>query len=154
MMNEHEKYMKAALKQAEIAKKYDEVPIGAVIVKDGKIIARGHNLKEKKKNAIYHAEMVAITKAVKKIGNWNLKDCAIYVTLEPCLMCTGALIQSRIGHIYYGTNDPKGGAIESVVELKKIKGINHYPNTSKGLLQEECSNILKEFFRKKREDKK
>ena len=108
-----EYYMKQALKEAEKARAKDEVPVGAVIVKDGKIIARAHNLREKNQQANAHAEMLAIQKASRKLGTWCLDECDLYVTLEPCMMCTGAIIHSRIRNLYYGTKDPKGGAIDS-----------------------------------------
>ncbi len=142
--------MKAAYREAEKAFEEDEVPVGCVIVKDGKIIARAHNRKEKKNSAIFHAEIECINKATRKLDNWNLKGCEMYVTLEPCLMCTGAAVNSRIDRITFGCRDPKGGALVSNVEFRKISGLNHYPEIEEGVLAEECSQILKEFFRKKR----
>ena len=112
-----EEYMRAALREAEKAKKIDEVPIGCVIVKDDKIIARGHNLRETKQQSINHAEIIAIQKACKKVGSWRLEDCDLYVTLEPCCMCAGAILQSRIRTVIYGTADPKGGSIESTLHM-------------------------------------
>ncbi len=150
----NEIYMKEALKEAEKAFKEDEVPVGCVIVKDGKIIARAHNRKEKKNSAISHAEIECINKAARKTGNWYLKDCEIYVTLEPCMMCTGAMINSRIDRIIYGCEDPKGGALVSNIRLKKISGLNHYPEIEGKVMEQECSAILKEFFRNKRKVKK
>lgn len=144
----HDKYMKAALKEAQKAYDKDEVPIGAVIVKDGKIIARAHNLRESKQQAEAHAEMLAIQKACKKTGFWRLEDCEMYVTLEPCPMCAGAILQSRIKKVVYGAKDPKGGCIESCMKMYDTKGFNHYPETESGLLQEECSMILKNFLNK------
>lgn len=149
----HEKYMREAIKEAIKAEDIDEVPIGAVIVKDNKIIARAHNLKERDNQATYHAELLAIQKASKKLNTWYLKDCDLYVTLEPCMMCMGASVLSRVRHIYYGTDDPKGGAIESIVHYKEIK-LNHYPEVTPYILKEECSKLLKDFFKKKREEKK
>lgn len=146
--------MLEALKEAQKAELIDEVPIGAVIVKDDKIIARAHNLKEKNNLSLCHAEILAIKKASKKLDNWWLKDCDLYVTLEPCMMCMGACVQSRIRHIYYGAKDPKGGMANSLIEFKQIKGFNHYPEITAGILQEECANILSNFFKKKREQKK
>lgn len=142
--------MKAAYREAQKAFREDEVPVGCVIAKDGKIVARAHNRKEKKNCAIHHAEIECIDKACRKLGNWNLKGCEIYVTLEPCLMCTGAIINSRIDRIVFGCRDPKGGALVSNVELKKISGLNHYPDIEEGVMEKECSEILKEFFRNKR----
>lgn len=146
--------MQLALKEAEKAKEIDEVPVGAVIVKDGKVIARAHNLKEKKKLSYAHAEMLAIEKASKKTGNSYLNDCDLYVTLEPCMMCTGNIVLSRIRHVYYGTKDPKGGCMNSVIQLEEVKKINHHPQITYGVLQEECATILKSFFKLKRELKK
>ncbi len=142
--------MSLAYKEAEKAFAEDEVPIGCVIVYEGKVIAKAHNRKVRKNCAIFHAEIECINKACKKLDNWNLKGCEMYVTLEPCLMCTGAIINSRIDKVYYGCKDPKGGALESNVELKKISGLNHYPEISGGILEKECSAILKEFFKNKR----
>ncbi len=146
----NEEMMKAAYKEAQKAFGEDEVPVGCVIAKDGKIVARAHNRKERKNCAIHHAEIECIDKACRKLNNWNLKGCEIYVTLEPCLMCTGAIINSRIDRIVFGCRDPKGGALVSNVELKKITGLNHYPDIKEGVMEKECSEILKEFFRNKR----
>ncbi len=142
--------MKAAIKQAILgATKYDEVPIGAVIVKEGKIIARAHNMKEEKKCANYHAEMVAIEKACKKIGNWRLIGCDIYVTLEPCPMCVGALINARIDNIYFGAFDEKAGALKSRCELMEHK-FNHYASYEGGIMQDKCAKLLSDYFKAKR----
>lgn len=145
-----ETYMREALKEALKAKKKDEVPIGCVIVKDDKIIARGHNLRETKQVSINHAEIIAIQKACKKIGSWRLEDCELYVTLEPCCMCAGAILQSRIKKIIYGAADPKGGSIHSTLRMYEQTGFNHYPEVASGILEDECSNLLKEFFKEKR----
>lgn len=142
--------MKAAYKEALKAYEEDEVPVGCVIVKDGKIVARAHNRKEKKNCAVFHAEIECILKTTKKLDNWNLTGCDMYVTLEPCLMCAGAIIQTRIDNIYYGCKDPKGGALESSINIKDIKNINHYPDIYGGIMEKECSGLLKEFFRNKR----
>ena len=141
--------MKQAYIQAQKAFKEDEVPVGCVIVKDGKIIARAHNKKEKKNSAIFHAEIECILKATKKLNNWNLKGCDMYISLEPCMMCAGAIVNSRIDNVYFGCKDPKGGALVSNIKLIDIKSINHYPNIEE-LYTEECSDILKEFFKNKR----
>lgn len=141
--------MKQAYIQAQKAFKEDEVPVGCVIVKDGKIIARAHNKKEKKNSAIFHAEIECILKATKKLNNWNLKGCDMYISLEPCMMCAGAIVNSRIDNVYFGCKDPKGGALVSNIKLIDIKNINHYPNIEE-LYTEECSDILKEFFKNKR----
>jgi len=146
----NEKFMDAAIKQAIIgANKYDEVPIGAVIVKDGKIIAKAHNEKEKKHCANYHAEMVAINKACKVIGDWRLTGCDIYITLEPCPMCVGALINARIDNIYFGAYDEKAGALESRCLLMEYK-FNHYAHYIGGIEKEKCAKILSDYFKGKR----
>ena len=149
-MEKEIRFMKEALKEAKKAELIDEVPIGCVIVKDDKIIARGHNVRETKKTPLGHAEIIAIDKASKKLGAWRLQDCDIYITLEPCIMCSGAIIQSRIRHIYYGAKDPKGGAIESSINVLEAKNINHHPEVTSGILEEECSNIISEYFKRKR----
>ena len=143
-------FMEYAYAQALLAYKKDEVPVGCVIVKDNKIIARSHNKKEKKNCAIFHAEVDCIIKATKKLNNWNLKGCDMYVTLEPCVMCTGAIINSRIDNVYYACEDPKGGALVSNIKINKIINLNHYPNVSRGTLTNECSKLLKDFFKNKR----
>lgn len=149
-MRNDEYYMNIALKEAMKAYKEDEVPVGCVIVKDDKIIARGHNQKEKKNNAILHAEIVTLTKAQKKLNDWHLNDCTLYVTLEPCLMCTGAIIQTRIKKVVFGAFDPKGGAIESALKVNEVKGINHRFESISKVLEKECSMILKSYFKSKR----
>lgn len=143
------KFMNVALKEADKAFTKDEVPIGAVIVKDNKIIARAHNLRETKQLSTAHAEIIAIQKACKKLGTWRLEDCTLYVTLEPCPMCAGAILQSRIERVVYGAIDPKGGSIESCMQMYETKGYNHYPKTEY-LKNEKCSQILKDFFKRKR----
>lgn len=143
-------FMAEALKEARKALKYDEVPIGCVIVKDGKILSRGFNRKVTRQDATCHAEIEAIRKAEKKLGNWHLDECDLYVTLEPCLMCTGAIIQSRIRKVVFATRDPKGGAFYSNLRIEDVSGLNHYPQIEEGDHQEEASALLKEFFRKKR----
>ena len=149
-MNQDELFMKEALKEANKALLKDEVPIGCVIVKDNKIIARGHNQKEKNKNAILHAEIVALNKAQKKLGDWRLNDCTLYVTVEPCLMCTGAITQTRIKRVVYGCSDPKGGAIDTVINIKEIKYLNHYFESISKILEKDCSMIIKNYFKSKR----
>lgn len=149
-MEKHIKYMKIALKEAQKAYLEDEVPVGCVIVKDDKIIARGHNKKEKNNNALLHAEIVTLNKAQKKLNDWHLNDCTMYVTLEPCLMCTGAIIQTRIKKVVYGCLDPKGGAIESVIKIDEIKNLNHSFESISKVLEKDCSNILKSYFKSKR----
>ena len=149
-MTQDEIFMKEALKEAAKARKKDEVPIGAIIVHNNKIIAKGHNLRETKNDALGHAEIIAIRKANKKLKSWRLVDCTIYITVEPCSMCAGAILQSRIGRIVYGTEDIKGGALGSSYNLFEQKNINHIPEIEGGVLKEECSQIIKDFFKKKR----
>ncbi len=149
-----EKYMKEALKEAKKAYEKLEVPVGVVIVKDNKIIARAHNLKETKKDTTNHAEILAIQKASKKLGAWRLNDCEMYVTLEPCSMCAGAIINSRIKKIYIGALDEKTGAAGSVLNLFEDYKFNHKVEVEKGILKEECENILKSFFKELRKIKK
>lgn len=144
--------MKLALKEASKAKELDEVPIGCVIVFNDKVIARGHNLKESRKLVTSHAEMEAIKKASKKLDNWRLFDCDLYVTVEPCLMCMGAIYQSYIKNLYFGAKDPTGGAASSSINFNEIKNLNHYPHIEGGILEEECSQIIKEFFKNKRKN--
>ena len=150
MMTINEKYMKAAIKEAMKAQDIDEVPIGCVVVKDGEIIARGYNKREKEQDATSHAELKTLQKACKKLKSWRLVGCDIYVTLEPCLMCAGAIIQSRIENVYFGAYDPKGGAFGSSINVLDAKNINHRPNVCGGILEAECSQILKGYFKKKR----
>lgn len=149
-MHSHEWYMRQALKEAQKARDKDESPIGAVIVRDGVIIARGHNEKELKHDATLHAEMTAIRKAGKKLGSWRLNDCDMYVTLEPCTMCAGAIVQARLRGLYIGTPDPKAGAAGSVLNVLQVEKFNHQVEAVYGILEDECSAILKEFFRKLR----
>ena len=145
-MNEKEKFMNEALKEAKKAYKKLEVPVGCVIVRDGKIIARGHNLKETKKDTTKHAEIIAIQKASKKLEAWRLLDCDMYVTLEPCSMCAGAIINSRIRNLYVGTMDKKTGAAGSVLNLFQDFTFNHKVYVENGILQERCEKVLKDFF--------
>ena len=149
-----EKFMKEALKEAKKAYKKDEIPVGAVIVKDNKIIARAHNLKESKNNSICHAEILAIQKACKKLNSWRLLDCEMYVTLEPCSMCAGALINSRIKKVYIGTADEKTGACGSKLNLLEDFKFNHIVEIEKYILKDECEEILKDFFKNLRKRKK
>ncbi len=149
----HEWYMAQALKEAGKAGKKGETPIGAVVVRDGRIIARGHNEKELKNDSTLHAEMTAIRKASIKLGSWRLNDCDLYVTLEPCTMCAGAIIQARLRNLYIGTSDLKAGAAGSVIDVFRVEAFNHKVEVSWGLLEEKCSGILKEFFQELRERK-
>lgn len=141
------KFMKEALKEAKKAFDKEEVPVGAVIVKDGRIIARAHNIKEEKNDTTKHAEMLAIQKASKKINNWRLNDCEMYVTLEPCPMCAGAIIQARLKKIYIGTMDSKTGACGSVLNLLEDYKFNHKVGIETNIMKEECEKILKDFFK-------
>ena len=143
-------YMKEALKEAELAKLEDEVPIGCVIVKDDQIIARSHNQRDKTNNPLGHAETLAIKKASEVVGDWQLVDCTLYVTIEPCIMCAGAIIQSRIKKVVYGAPEYKGGAFGSSIDILNAENINHRPEVIKGVLEEECSAIIKDYFKSKR----
>ena len=140
-----EKFMKAALLEAEKAYALGEVPVGAVIVRDGKIVSRGHNRRETKKNALMHAEITAIDKACKTLGGWRLLGCDIYVTLEPCPMCMGAIIQSRTENVFFGAYDKKAGALGSVCNLSET--LPHKVSFSGGVMEKECSEILSRFFK-------
>ena len=148
-----EKFMKEALKEAKKAYEKLEVPVGCVIVKEGKIIARAHNLKETKLDTTKHAEILAIQKASKKLESWRLLDCEMYVTLEPCSMCAGAIINSRIKKVYIGTTDEKTGACGSVLNLFNDYTFNHKVELERGIMKEECEKILKNFFKELREIK-
>ncbi|MEG2084325.1 MAG: tRNA adenosine(34) deaminase TadA [Clostridia bacterium] len=146
------KFMQIALKEAEKAKNAQEVPVGACIVCGGKVIARAYNKKVQKNCSNYHAEIIAIEKACKKLCDWHLNECDIYVTLEPCPMCAGALINARIGNIYFGAYDDKSGCCGSLYNLPQDKRFNHRANVQGGILKEECANILTNFFKAKREN--
>ena len=148
-----EQFMKEALKEAQKAYNKLEIPVGAVIVKDGKIISKAHNIKEEKQDTTKHAEIIAIQKASKKLETWRLNDCEMYVTLEPCSMCAGAIIQSRIKKVYIGTMDPKTGACGSVLNLFEDYKFNHKVEYETGIMQKECEKILKDFFKELRNQK-
>ena len=150
-MDLNEKYMRAAMKEAHKAELRDEVPIGAVIVCDGKIIARAHNTRQTKQISTHHAEILCIEKACRKLNSWRLEGCELYVTLEPCPMCAGAIQQSRIKKVVFGAYDPKGGFFGSNFNINEVKGLNHYPEVEGGILKEETAQLLKDFFKKKRE---
>lgn len=145
-------YMKKAIALAMESEKEGEVPVGAVIVKDGKIIATGRNRRETKKNALCHAEIEAINNACKKLGGWRLFGCDLYVTLEPCPMCAGAIINSRIKTVYFGAYDNKAGSFGSVADFNRIP-YNHKPEIIEGVMEEECSKLLSDFFKKLRDKK-
>ena len=151
---ENDFFMEEALKEAKKAYKKEEVPVGAVIVKDGQIIARAHNLRESKNSATNHAEILAVQKACKKLGSWRLEGCKMYVTLEPCPMCAGALIQSRIEKVYIGAEDKKTGACGSVINLLEDYVFNHKVNVEKHILEEKSEKLLKDFFKYLRERNK
>lgn len=148
--NMDEKYMQLAIKEAKKAYKKDDVPVGAVIVKNNKVISKAHNQKEKKQNAIMHAEIIAIQKACKKLKTWHLDDCVLYVTLEPCLMCAGAIIQSRIKKVVYATASIKFGYIESIDNVLLNNKNNHFVEIEKNICNTESQKLLKDFFKQKR----
>lgn len=153
-MTEDERYMKEAIKQAKKAYALDEVPIGCVIVQDNKIIARGYNRRNTDKNALAHAEISAIKKASKKIGDWRLEDCTMYVTLEPCQMCAGAIVQSRMKKVVIGAMNPKAGCAGSIINILQMKQFNHQVEMENGILEKECADMLSTFFKELREKKK
>lgn len=146
--------MKEAIRQARKAGKLDEVPIGCVIVRDGKIIARGYNRRNTEKSTLAHAEIQAIRKASKVVGDWRLEDCTMYITLEPCQMCAGAIVQARIPKVVIGSRNPKAGCAGSVLDLLHVPAFNHQVELEEGVLQEECSEMLTSFFRELRKKKK
>ena len=149
-----EKYMREALRQARKAYKLDETPIGCVIVHDGQIIGRGYNRRNTDKSPLAHAEISAIKKASRKLGDWRLEECTLYVTLEPCQMCAGAIIQSRVTRVVVGCMNPKAGCAGSVLNLLDVKAFNHQAQLTTGVLEEECSALMTGFFRELRERKK
>jgi len=142
--------MRLALLEALKAQTKAEVPVGAVIIKDGKVVAKAHNHREKTQIATAHAELLAIEKACEKLKSWRLEGCVLYVTLEPCAMCTGAALLSRVDGIVYGAFDPKGGCVGTVIDLTTIKAFNHNPWVISGVLEQECGNLLTSFFKNKR----
>ncbi len=152
-MNRDEKYMKEAIKQAKKAYAVNEVPIGCVIVYGDKIIGRGYNRRTTEKNPLAHAELIAIKKASKKMGDWRLEDCTMYVTLEPCQMCSGAIIQARMKRVVIGCMNPKAGCAGSVLNLLQISEFNHQAELETGVLEEECSQMMKNFFKELRKAK-
>ena len=153
-MTTDEKFMKAALAQAKKAYALDEVPIGCVIVQNGKIIARGYNRRNTDQNTLAHAELTAIKKASKKTGDWRLEDCTMYVTLEPCQMCAGAIVQSRLKRVVIATMNPKAGCAGSVLNLLQMEAFNHQVEITRGVREEECATMLSNFFRRLRQKKK
>lgn len=153
-LTDDEKYMKEALKLARKAAKIDEVPIGCVIVFDGKIIAKGYNRRNTDKSTLAHAEIMAIKKASKVIGDWRLEDCTMYITLEPCQMCAGAIVQARIPKVVMGTMNAKAGCAGSVINILQMDGFNHKVEIVKGIMEEECKKIMQDFFKDLRNRKK
>lgn len=157
-LTKEERYMKEAIRQARKAWRLQEVPIGCVIEKDGKIIARGYNRRNTDKNTLAHAELLAIRRASRAVGDWRLEGCTMFVTLEPCQMCAGAIVQARIPRVVIGTRNPKAGCAGSVLNLLKVPAFNHQVELTEGVLEEECSAMLSDFFQelrsRKREQKK
>jgi tRNA(adenine34) deaminase len=145
-----DEFMREALKEARKAARKGEVPVGAVLVKDGKVISRGHNLTEKKQSALTHAELMVLSKASKKLKSWRLIDCDLYVTLEPCTMCAGAIVLSRVRNLIYGTTDPKAGAVDSTARVMENEKLNHRVKVTRGVLKEECAGVLTNFFKEVR----
>ncbi len=153
-MTADEKFMREAIRQAKKAYALDEVPIGCVIVYEGKIIARGYNRRNTDKNTLSHAELIAIKKASRKLGDWRLEGCTMYITLEPCQMCAGAMVQARVTEAVIGSMNPKAGCAGSVLNILEMEGFNHQVNVRRGVMEEECSRMLSGFFRALREKKK
>ena len=149
----HERFMREAIKQAKKAEDLDEVPIGCVIVHEGKIIARGYNKRNTMKSTLAHAELLAIRKACKKLGDWRVEECTMYITLEPCQMCAGAIVQARIPRVVIGASNKKAGCAGSIINLLQMEQFNHQVELTKGVLEEECSQMMKEFFRAMRKKK-
>ncbi|HIS26488.1 MAG TPA: nucleoside deaminase [Candidatus Pullilachnospira intestinigallinarum] len=153
-MEKDEKFMREAIRQAKKAEALMEVPIGCVIVFEDKIIARGYNRRNTDKNTISHAEMNAIRKASRKLGDWRLEGCTMYITLEPCQMCAGAIVQARIPRVVIGSMNPKAGCAGSILNLLDMKEFNHQVQVTRGVLEDECSGMLSDFFRRLRESRK
>ena len=153
-LTEEERYMKEAIRQAHKAWKLQEVPIGCVIVKDGKIIARGYHRRNTDKNTLAHAELLAIRKASRAVGDWRLEECTMYITLEPCQMCAGAIVQARISRVVIGSRNPKAGCAGSVLNLLQMPRFNHQVELTEGVLEEECSSMLTDFFKELRSQRK
>ena len=152
-METHEEYMRIAIEEAKIAASLGESPIGAVVVQDGNVVGRGHNTTETAKDPTCHAEMNAIRDAARNLGGWRLPRCSMYVTLEPCSMCAGAIVLARIEQLYIGTADPKSGACGSLRNIVSDERLNHRVEVHTGVLQEECSGLLKDFFKQLRKKK-
>lgn len=152
-MPEHEKYMAQAYALAKKAYKIDETPIGCVIVRNGRVIAKGYNKRNKKGNVLSHAEITAINKACKKLGDWRLEDCVLYVTLEPCQMCAGAIVQSRIPTVVIGAMSPKSGCAGSLMNILQFEGFNHQVEIIKGVMETQCAELMRDFFKNLRKTK-
>ena len=150
MKRNDEHYMQLSIEQAQKAADLGEVPVGAVIVKDHAVIATGYNRREMDKSALAHAEIIAIAEACKALGSWRLSDCTLYVTLEPCPMCAGAIINARIERVVYGAGDPQAGALGSLIDLSKVAALNSAPKLTVGVLAEQCSGLLTDFFNRLR----
>lgn len=153
-MTTDEKYMKQAITQAKKAQAIGDVPIGCIIVYENNVIARGYNKRNKLSTTLAHAELLAIKKASKVLGDWRLENCTMYVTLEPCQMCAGAIVQARIPRVVIGTMNPKAGCAGSVINLLQMKQFNHQVEVCSGILEEECSTLMKHFFQQLRQKKK
>lgn len=154
-LKNHEYWMEKALKLAKKAETYGEVPVGAIVVSsDGQLISSGYNKRESIPSPLGHAELIALHSAARKLGGWRLVDCSLYVTLEPCIMCSGALVQARIKNLVYGATDPKGGGISSLYTIGTDPRLNHQINIIEGIKKEESTQLLKEFFKKRRIEKK
>ena len=153
-MTADERFMREAIKQAKKAEALEEVPIGCVIVYEGKVIARGYNRRNTDKNTLSHAELNAIKKASKKLGDWRLEGCTMYITLEPCQMCSGAIVQARISRVVIGSMNPKAGCAGSILNLLQMEQFNHQVEMETGVLQQECSELLSNFFKELRVRKK
>lgn len=148
--NHHEHFMRLAINQAKIARAHGDVPVGAIVVRHGEVIGRGRNQREEKNDPTAHAEILALRDAAEQTGQWRMHECSLYCTLEPCVMCAGALVQAQIAHLYFGASDPKAGGIESLYHIGEDSRFNHQILIHPGILREECELVLKEFFEKLR----
>lgn len=143
-------FMRLAINQGKIARAHGDVPVGAIVVKDGTVIGRGRNQREHKKDPTAHAEILAIRDAAEEIGDWRLQHCSLYCTLEPCIMCAGAIVHAQIEHLYYGASDPKAGGVESLYQILEDRRLNHQVLVHAGILREDCERLLKDFFERLR----
>lgn len=146
----HDYFMRLAVNQAKIARAYGDIPVGAIVVREGEVIGRGRNQREEKNDPTAHAEIMALRDAAAQIGSWRLQNCILYCTLEPCIMCAGAIVQAQIEHLYYGASDPKAGGVESLYRLLEDSRLNHQVLIHPGFFQEECERLLKDFFERLR----